>query len=340
MRMTRNFTLSRPYSQMGDHTGYNILERHIEAQGRHVIYQRNSIFSKYFFGFFDRYLRLFYSPPFYKSEAFFHEMYFIFISVFQNIKVLHLNGEDTAWLTVKFIPSCTYCVIHQPINWHQLVNSSFLASVRNVVCLDPQSEKYLSQAKKNVLLLAHPVDKFFFTNFYEKRVVQRSDNLNLIVVGTHRRDWAGYIRVIKFLSRFFSCTIQVVGDERKIPKLFFNFLSGYTFIVSNGLTETELRDAYAKSDVCLMFCPESTANNGLLGAIFMGLKIIINDCSSFFYYLDGYSEYYVYKGDDNLLIDFLVGKDSGGAVKKLSTLKNIISPQEAALCIDKFLKIV
>ena len=72
----------------------------------------------------------------------------------------------------------------------------------------------------------------------------------------------------------------------------------------------------------------------------MGLKIIINDCSSFFYYLDGYSEYYVYKGDDNLLIDFLVGKDSGGAVKKLSTLKNIISPQEAALCIDKFLKIV
>jgi len=109
-------------------------------------------------------------------------------------------------------------------------------------------------------------------------------------------------------------------------------------MVSKGLTETELRDAYAKSDVCLLFCNESTANNCLLEAMSMGLKIIVNDCSSFFYYLDGYSEYYVYKSDDNLLINFLVGNDNRGDATHLSTSKNLISPQEAALSIDKFLK--
>lgn len=319
---------------MGDHTGFNILERHIAAHGRHVIYQRNSIFSKYFFGLFDRLIRLLWSPPaYYKSEAIFHEIYFIFFSFFQKTKVLHLNSEDTAWLTVKYISDCTYCVIHQPISWYKSANGGFFSLVRNVVCLDPQSQKYLYQ-EKNVLLLAHPVDKIFFTNSIEKRVVKRGDGLNIIIVGTHRRDWEGYIRVIKFLSDYFCCTIRVVGDERKMPKTFLNFLSNYIFVISKGLSERELRDAYDKSDVCLMFCIESTANNCLLEAMSMGLKIIVNDCRSFFYYLDGYSEYYVYKSDDNSIINFLVENNKRGIAK------NLISPQEAALYIDKFLSTI
>ncbi len=322
------YLFSRPYVQMQLHTGYNIVERAILYNKIFKIKHRKTATSRIVFGFLDYILKkTLNAPVHYKSESFFYEILVIVKRIFNEVKVIHINSEDTAWLTINFLPSHTFVVVHQPYEWHSKINYSLFSKFKNIICLDNTFYEKLTPSNCNVALIPHPVDSSFF---YYKQRVTINNPLEVLIVGTHRRNWEMYMKSISLLNSFYQIRISIVAKKANLPTSFIKFLDNYSSIFLSSISDTDLRSLYHKSDLCLLFCLSSTANNCLLEAASTGTKILINDSDQMKFYLSGYSNYLVFENKLDKLINFIEGEI------EFKAPNNLLGPFEVGKRINKF----
>jgi len=322
------YLFSRPYAQMQLHTGYNIVERAISYNKIFKINHRKTLTSKIIFGFLDYIFKKLLNAPFhYKSESFFYEIYAIIKRFFKKVKVIHINSEDTAWLTLNFFSRDTFVVVHQPYEWHLKFNYSLFSKYKNIICLDNTFFDKLAGTDCNVALIPHPIDSSFF--FYKQRITINNP-LEVLIVGTHRRDWELYKEAITLLSALYQVRVSIVANKANLPYSFISFLDKYSSIFFSSISDYDLRSLYHKSDICLLFCHSATANNCLLEAASTGTKILINDSDAMKFYLNGYSNYLLFDQEPYKIKNFLEKEI------EFKAPKNLLGPEEVGKKINYF----
>ena len=277
------------YPQIGGHSGYAQLTRHLDPARFHaslhgVSDSDTDLPSR---------LRRFSRPlkrliarggmRWYKLSDFNAEMLLIGGCLARQFEIIHfLDGEHSALILPRvrrLIGASRLRIVatfHQPPEIaREVLNLELLPLLDQVVVVSPTQLAFFKQyvAEDRIHLILHGVDTSFFHPIAHPRPAQE---VRCITVGQWLRDWAAFAEVAQAMS---DMTFDVVTNSR----LEFSNLTNVR--IHSGLEDAVLAELYRTADILFLPLIQSTANNALLEGIASGLPVVATDLEAIQAYL-------------------------------------------------------
>ena len=146
---------------------------------------------------------------------------------------------------------------------------------------------------ENVFFVPHGIDTERFTPS-EPKPVNQSNELNILTVGRHGRDWETFINVVKELNnRAPNINISAVVPE----KLGESLKKKADVTTYSSISERKLIELYRKADLLYMPLNYATANNSILESLACGTPVLSTDTGGIPNYVNSESGFLVPQGD-------------------------------------------
>jgi glycosyltransferase involved in cell wall biosynthesis len=194
--------------------------------------------------------------------------------------------------------------VHQPREYvprtrQQFGNEGFLRGLEvadAVVATDPESleayRKYAPQARLEVI--PHGVDTEFF-----RPAPDCPQRPVILTVGNWLRDYECWAKVVRVLSvQLPAVEFEVIAnpDTLRQARAALGIHSSRVHF-STGLSDSELRAAYAHAQLIFLPLKDSAANNAVLESLAMGLPVVVTDLPASRFYVGAEAGQYIHNRD-------------------------------------------